>query len=136
MNAGPQHFVLDAAVRALAAWVSGGDAARPAASPRLELAGYGFATDDLGNALGGIRTPHVDVPVAALSGLGNGGGAIAFLAGTTKPFPPEQVRDLYGTKAAYVERFRASAEEAVAAGFLLADELEEIVGIAAENVEL
>ncbi len=136
VNAGPQHFVLDAGVRALAAWVSGGDSARPAASPRLELAGYGFATDGLGNALGGIRTPHVDVPVAALSGLGNGGGAIAFLAGTTKPFPPEQVRDLYGTKAGYLERFSASAAEAAAAGFFLDDELDEIVGIAAENVEI
>jgi hypothetical protein len=136
VNAGPQHFVMDAAVRALDTWVRAGDTARPPASPRLELAGYGFAVDELGNAVGGIRTPHVDVPVSVLSGLGNGGNAIAFLAGSTVPFPPEQLRGLYGTKAGYLERFSASAADAASAGFLLDDELDEIVGIAAENVEL
>jgi hypothetical protein len=136
VNAGPQHFVMDAAFRALDGWVRGGEAARPPASPRLQLEGYGFATDDHGNALGGIRTPHVDVPVATLSGLGNSGGPVAFLSGTTIPFAPERVRELYGTTASYVERFRESTQEAVAAGFLLHDEVDEIVGIAAENVEL
>lgn len=136
VNAGPQHFVMDAAVRALDQWVRAGDAARPPAGDRLQLAGDGIARDERGNALGGIRTPHVDVPVAQLSGLGNGGGGVAFLAGTTVPFPPELVRDLYGTRAGYLDRFGESAAAAAAAGFLLDDELEEIVGIASENLVL
>lgn len=134
VNVGPQHYLVQAALRALERWVAEG--VRPPASPRLVLEGNGFATDELGNALGGIRTPHVDVPVAVLSGLGNGGSPLAFLAGCTKPFPRQRLVELYGTRAEYVERFRASAEQAVAAGFLLEEDLEEIVAIAAANVDL
>jgi hypothetical protein len=134
VNAGPQHWILDAAVRSLGAWV--GDGRRPPAAPRLELEGDGFRTDALGNARGGIRTPHVDVPVAVLSGLGNGGTPMAFLTGSTRPFPRAQLLELYGTRGGYLERFRASAEATVEAGFLLADELEEIVGVAEHNLDL
>jgi hypothetical protein len=134
VNAGPQHYVVNAAIRALDAWVR--DGVRPPASPRLELAGYGFATDELGNARGGIRTPHVDVPVAVLSGLGNGGSPMAFLTGSTIPFPSEQLAELYGTKAAFVERFQASAKATVEAGFFLPEDVDEIVAIAAANVDL
>ena len=134
VNAGPQHWVLHAAVRALVAWVR--DGTRPPAGERLELDGLGFATDACGNALGGIRTPHVDVPTAMLSGLGNGGSPMAFLAGRTIPFDRERLVALYGTRSAFVERFRAAAEAAVAAGFFVAEDLDEIVGIAAANVDL
>jgi hypothetical protein len=136
VNAGPQHWVVDAAVRALDRWVRDGDAARPPASPRLQLAGQGFALDPLGNALGGIRTPHVEVPTAVLSGLGNGGAPIAFLTGTTVPLDREQLAGRYGTKAAYVARFRESAEATLAAGFFVAEDLDEIVAIAEHNVDL
>jgi hypothetical protein len=134
VNAGPQHWIIDAAVRALGGWVAEGR--RPAAAPRLELEGDGFRLDDLGNACGGIRTPHVDVPVSVLSGLGNGGTPMAFLTGSTRPFPRERLVELYGTRDAYVERFRAAAEATVGAGFFLADEVDEIVAIAAHNVDL
>jgi hypothetical protein len=136
VNAGPQHWVVDAAVRALDRWVRDGDAARPPAAPRLQLAGEGFALDALGNALGGIRTPHVDVPTAVLSGLGNGGADIAFLTGTTVPFERDRLVELYGTKAAYAERFRQSAEATVAAGFFVPEDLEELVAIGEHNVDL
>jgi hypothetical protein len=134
VNAGPQHWVLQAAVRALQTWV--GDGVRPPASPRLELDGERFATDALGNARGGIRTPHVDVPTGVLSGLGNSGGPLAFLSGCTRPFDHERLVELYGTKAEFVARFRAATLDAVAAGFLLADDVEEIVAIAEHNVDL
>jgi hypothetical protein len=134
VNAGPQHWIMHAAMRALVAWVR--DGVRPPAADRLEVMGTGFATDDAGNALGGIRTPHVDVPTGVLSGLGNGGSVVAFLAGCTKPFDRAQLEARYGTKDAFVERFRASAEATVAAGFFCPEDLEEIVGIAAHNVDL
>jgi hypothetical protein len=136
VNAGPQHWVVDAAVRALDRWVDEGEAARPPAAPRLELSGDAFATDEHGNARGGIRTPHVEVPTAVLSGLGNGGADIAFLTGSTLPFPRERLVELYGSPERYVERFRAAAEATVAEGFFVAEDLEEIVGIAERNVDL
>jgi hypothetical protein len=134
VNAGPQHYVMQAAARSLVAWVR--DGIRPPASPDLQLEGMGFATDDDGNALGGIRTPHVDVPVATLSGLGNSGAPMAFLTGSTVPFERDELVRRYGTRAGYVERFRASAEATVAAGFFLDDDLDEIVAIAELNVDL
>jgi hypothetical protein len=134
VNAGPQHYVLLAAVRALQAWVR--DGLRPPASARLELDGDRFATDEHGNARGGIRTPHVDVPTAVLSGLGNSGGPLAFLSGSTLPFERSRLVELYGTKAEFVERFRAAALGAVDAGFLLADDVDEMVAIAEHNVDL
>jgi hypothetical protein len=134
INVGPQHYVLQAAVRALDDWVHVG--ARPPASPRLVLEGEGFATDDDGNALGGIRTPHVDVPVAVLSGLGNGGAPLAFLTGSTIPFTPDRLRQRYGTAASFVEQFTASAHATVGSGFFLQEDVDEIVAIAAANVDL
>jgi hypothetical protein len=134
VNAGPQHYVLHAAVRALQAWVR--DGSRPPASPLLELDGDGFVLDELGNARGGIRTPHVDVPTAVLSGVGNSGAPLAFLSGRSEPFSHDQLVELYGTRADYLDRFRASALEAVTAGFLLADDVEEIVAIAERTVDL
>jgi hypothetical protein len=135
INAGPQHYVMDAAVRALDSWVRHGR--RPPASPRLHLDGTtGFELDELGNARGGLRTPHVDVPTGALSGLGNAGGPVAFLSGTTRAFTAEQLRALYGDRAGFEARFRESAAATVEAGFFVAEDLEEVVAVAALNLEL
>jgi hypothetical protein len=131
VNAGPQHYVMNAAVSQLERWVRHGS--RPAASPRLEVREGTFVTDAWGNARGGIRTPHVDVPTAVLSGLGNGGHAIAFLCGRTEPFGPETLAALYRSDHDYVERYTAATEAAVTAGFVLADDAAEMVAVATLN---
>jgi hypothetical protein len=72
INAGPQHYVLSAAFRRLARWVWTGRA--PASMPPLSLrpgAPPAIERDDLGNAVGGVRTPQVDAPVAVLPGIGS-----------------------------------------------------------------
>ena len=131
VNAGPQHYLVNAAMAHFDRWVR--DGARPPASPRLEVEGAGFAVDAHGNARGGIRTPHVDVPVAALSGLGNGPDLLGSLAGTTLEFDPSALRALYPTKDDYLARFDAATDAAVAAGFLLAADAPEIKAVAAAN---
>jgi hypothetical protein len=70
LNSGPQHFVLKAALHALHEWVKRGKA--PDSAPRLELDPKTLAIqrDEHGNALGGIRTPYVDAPIATLRGDG------------------------------------------------------------------
>jgi hypothetical protein len=131
VNTGPQHYVRSSAVSQLERWVRGGS--RPSGSPRLEIREGAFVTDDVGNVRGGIRTPHVDVPVSTLSGLGNGGHPISFLCGCTVPFATSQLRDLYSSPADYLKRFRSATESALEAGFLLADDAAEVVGIAESN---
>ncbi len=131
VNAGPQHYVMNAAVAHLDRWVS--DGWRPPESPRLEVRNGIFVTDTHGNVKGGIRTPQVDVPTAVLSGLGNSGHQIAFLCGSTTPFDGEKVGSLYASKDDYLERFAAATETAVATGFVLSDDASEMAAIAGIN---
>ena len=68
INDGTTHFVAKAGLRALTNWIETGTA--PVTAPRLDVA-PGAAPQVRRNAdgiaLGGIRTPPVDVPVAVLS---------------------------------------------------------------------
>jgi hypothetical protein len=134
VNAGPQHYVMNAAVSHLERWVR--DGSRPPRAPRLEVRERTFVADEHGNTRGGIRTPHVDVPTAVLSGLGNGGHPIAFLCGSTTPFDARTLGSLYRSKTDYVEQFAAATDKAVTAGFILADDAAEVVGIASINSPL
>ena len=121
INAGPQHFVLHGAMHALDRWVRRGIA--PPVAPRLEAVtspAIAIVRDQHGNALGGVRTPQVDVPIATLSGQGQVGGPFACgLDGTTIPFGPETLRALYPTHAAFTTAFRAATTAAERAGFLV-----------------
>lgn len=121
INSAPQHFVLDAAFAALNKWVTKGTL--PPQAPRLDVdAGppRTITRDANGNALGGIRTPEVDVPIAAFSGLGNTGVfsfCIAF--GTTTPFDAATLSSLYPTHSAYTKAFNTATNSAKKKGFIL-----------------
>jgi hypothetical protein len=120
INAGPQHYVLNAAFAQLDRWVRSG--IPPAPAPRLEVVDGAPPTlmrDASGNALGGIRTPQVDVPVAALTGDGQTGTVLCRLFGTTAPFDPAALGALYPTHQAYTAAVRSAATAAVQAGFVL-----------------
>jgi hypothetical protein len=138
-NDGQEHYVLDAAVSALTRWVAG-DAA-PAHSPQLVInsSDTNYLRDALGNAVGGIRTPSVDVPVSALSGIGNTPAnpvqtfSFCFLFGTTTPFTSAQLKAVYPTHGSYVSRVAAAAEIARLQGFLLPAGVRRIIQAAAES---
>ncbi|HSB95286.1 MAG TPA: alpha/beta hydrolase domain-containing protein [Spongiibacteraceae bacterium] len=119
INSGPQHFVVSAAFAALQNWIATGTA--PANAQRLQTAGSpaAYVYDNLGNVLGGVRTPYVDVPIAKLSGAGQTGSGFCFLFGTTELFDDATLGSLYPTHAAYVAAVGASVDNAVADGFLL-----------------
>lgn len=133
MNNGPQHYVFNAAVRALNAWVAGGEP--PPASPLLELNDdeSDYLYDDLGNVLGGIRTPYVDAPSAVLRGDANLGNSFCFLFGTTSLFSAVQMANLYGDEAGFVAAVTESADSAVAAGFLLQEDADAIIAWAPQQ---
>jgi hypothetical protein len=132
INAGPQqHYVGQAAIEALDRWAAGG--APPASAARLNRTadGRGCLLDEHGNATGGIRTPWVDAPTAVLSGLGQGGGVIGFLFGTTAPFEESTLASLYpGGKPDYLSRFTVALDRAIVQGFLLAEDRGEILALA------
>jgi hypothetical protein len=129
INDGPQRFVVRRAWADLKTWVGGG--AAPAKGDPITMTGNAFTRDPHGNALGGIRTPAVDVPIAAHSGLsGSGSGVFCFLFGSTKPFDAATLRSLYPTHDDYVAKVTASADQTVTRGFIAAGEAAEIIAAA------
>jgi hypothetical protein len=132
VNEGPQHFVAQAALVALDRWVAHGEA--PPTAPPLQLATTSpprIARDARGNALGGVRTPAVDVPVAALSGDARpGANPICALFGSTEYFDPATLVDLYGDRTGYLASYERSLDGAIAAGFLLGSDRAELLALA------
>jgi hypothetical protein len=86
-----------------------------------------FATDAHGNVLGGIRTPAVDVPVATLSGIGQGGNRFCFLFGTTVALTPEQRTALYKNHGQFVSAWVQATKSALKAGFLVDADAKELI---------
>ncbi len=119
-NDGPQTYLVRAAIRHLRDWVRDGTAP-PTAEP-ISVSGGSIVRDTFGNALGGVRTPLVDVPVATLTGEGFN------LIGMTIPLDPEILRMLYPSRADYLREFEEASRAAMIAGFVLADDLEELLG--------
>lgn len=134
INSGPQqHYVLQAALAHLERWATGGAPAPHAAVLETATDGdhVGLVVDDRGLARGGIRTPWVDVPTALLSGLGAKGEGFTGLFGVTRPFTTARLAELYpGGFDDYLGRFTAATESARAAGFLLDEDVDEILALA------
>ncbi|MFB8007004.1 alpha/beta hydrolase domain-containing protein [Nocardia sp. NPDC056000] len=126
INSGPQHhYVVQQAIAALSVWAEGGPS--PAQADRLEISAAGqLVLDAHGNAQGGLRTPWLDVPLAVLSGLGQEGGGPAVIFGCTRPLPGPPPQD-------YLPAFQAATDKTVTAGFLLAEDVPEILALAAVN---
>ncbi len=118
INSGFQHFVLKAAIAALDRWVRSGKA--PAQAPRIETTTnpVRIVRDEQGNALGGLRTPQLDVPIAAYSGGGQAGSIFCIIFGTTTPFDAATLAALYPTHRDYVSAFKKATRRAVRAGFI------------------
>ncbi len=130
VNDGPHHETLQAALSHLVDWVVDGQ--RPPVSPRIETTGepgsFAVARDDLGIALGGIRTPPVDVPLRVLSGDPSGeSGGFCFLFGKTLPFEGDELATLYADLDDFLAQLEASATAAVDQGWLLPDDAATII---------
>ena len=124
VNDGPMHVVAKAALRRLVEWVQDGSSA-PGAEP-LALTGDDGDTggrDDLGIALGGVRTPPVDVPTRVLSGEPpEGASLICSLSGSTTPIAEADLADRYGSRADFEAQYAAALDDAIEAGFVLEED--------------
>jgi hypothetical protein len=138
INTGGAHWALDAAMYWLNRWVAHGTP--PPIAPLLQVTSSSpvvFAEDANGNVLGGVRTPMVDAPVAALGGTGNGGtgpiGSFCGLFGTTVPLTPSQIAALYPTHDAFVDAWRVATADEAAQGYLLHADAHELAKAAADS---
>ena len=75
--------------------------------------------DEHGIARGGIRLPQADVPIAQNSAIPVAPDIFSVLYGSSVPFPPDEVRRLYGDLDTYLARFEEAARAAEKAGVLL-----------------
>ncbi len=132
INTGGAHWVLDAAVYRLNQWLT--ERKLPPIAPRIQLASASplvLARDANGNALGGVRTPQVDAPIATLSGTGSSGsgsiGQFCAIFGTTMPFSATKVASLYKSHGQFVTQWERSAHRDVEAGFLLQRDATELM---------
>ena len=130
VNSGPQHhYVAQAAIAHLDRWARGGPP--PPSSPWLET-DPDLVTDDAGIARGGIRTGWVDVPVAALSGLTPPGATgVGILLGSTRVFDDAELARRYPAgRDEYAAAFREATARAAAVGFVLEQDVDEMVALA------
>ena len=113
INDGPEQYIVRAAFAALNAWVV--DGTQPPHSPAIKvIGGTKIARDAHGDAIGGIRTPAVDVPTETLSGeYDPSKSVICSLFGARAPFTAATLKQLYPTHADYVTKVKASAAAAV-----------------------
>ena len=127
INAVPMIPLFDAAVHHLHNWVNGGPP--PPVQPRIEFAGDPpeIQRDEHGIARGGIRLPQVEVPIATNSAVPLGEDIYSRLGGSSKPFPPATLRQLYGDHDRYVTRFEEAARAAEKAGVLLPRDTEALI---------
>jgi hypothetical protein len=132
INNGPMHLVGKAAFSSLDTWVRTGSP--PPIAPRLELtdgATPAVRRDGDGIALGGLRTPPVDVPVDVLSGVpGPNPDVICILLGSTKPLPDARLAELYPSRADYQQRYDAATDRTIQSGFVLEPDRDALLAFA------
>jgi hypothetical protein len=93
----------------------------PPSAPRIERnADRSVARDENGLAVGGIRHPFVEVPIALNQATG------CPLYGFYRPWSAEKIRSLYPTHADYVAKVSAWADHEVAIGWLVPEDAADV----------
>jgi len=108
-------YVLDAAYANLTRWARDGVA--PPKAPRMTVENGGtpqarVVRDQVGNAVGGVRTPYVDVPVATYHTASKGETFCPEL-GRTEPLDWVRLNSLHGTPQNYATKVAQSADRLV-----------------------
>jgi hypothetical protein len=120
-----------AGVHAVQHWID--DGVPPTRQPRLQKSGSPsrFPRDEHGNAVGGIRTPEVEAPLATYLGELDPGDVMNQM-GRTSPFPLEKIAALYRDRGDWLSRYEVATQHLVATGVFLADDAERHVAFAAD----
>ena len=116
INDGPQSPVVAAGFAALRRWITEGTPP-PSAEP-IQVTDTAVVRDDLGLAVGGVRTPPVDAPTEVLRGDSTGAGYVCLLFGSSTPIDPAALAARHPSHDAYVDAVTRSARAAATAGFL------------------
>jgi Alpha/beta hydrolase domain len=138
-NPYPFGYVADAAFADLTIWLD--DGTPPPRAARIQVTDARAGTvvrDRFGNALGGLRTPFVDVPTAMFSPTDGSAhdtplSEVCPLMGFSIPFSHTTLHALLPSHAAYVARVSREANELVRRGFWVASDAAQVVRQAAAS---
>lgn len=123
-NAMPFYEAEIAGFNHLKNWIV--DGTPPPVAPRMQRDWLGNIKKDAnGNAIGGLRLPEIDVPIARYGHANITTGSLAFLdlfacvaGGNTNYFTASKLQSLYPTHADYVNKYKAAADTAQAKGYI------------------
>jgi hypothetical protein len=132
LNEFPSYRAYNAVLDWLARWVRKGE--KPPAGMPFQMSGGQIALDGHMNALGGVRLPDIDVPIATYN-LDNGpadptdfvASLACGLGGQTVALSAAELLKLYPTHDDYVTQYTAAADKAKAAGYLLPTDYDESI---------
>lgn len=128
LNHFPYNEMTAMALDHLIRWV--GEGVEPPRIDRIELeerddGSVAVARDEHGNALGGVRTTHLDVPVAMYQALNYGEGRPGIgsceVFGAQVNFSKEKLEELYGSHENYVDLVNQRLEELIDEGWFLSE---------------
>jgi hypothetical protein len=122
----PMYMAEKALYEHLVDWVELG-APPPSAEPIELTAGGEIVFDENKTARGGLRLPMVAVPVAS---YGEGLATLTVGCPEIVPFGADRLKDLYGSREAYLDAYQRSVWSLVQDGYLLSEDVDELLATA------
>ncbi len=125
----PGPMFVRAAAAQLFRWAEDGKAPKPA--DRIDMEEIDIVStprvDEFGHALGGVRSPFVDVPLVEYQVQAGGTGLSCTFSGIEHPIAADELASRYGDVDTYMDRFTKSLDATTKAGYLLKSDRAEIL---------
>ncbi len=123
INAIPMNPIYDASYHYMHRWLAAGTP--PPVMPRVDFSGdpAEIVRDEHGIAVGGIRLPQADVPLAENSAVPLSSDISGVLGGSSHTFTRDKILALYGDRDTYMKQFAEAGQRAVDNGAIMPREL-------------
>jgi len=126
----PYEYYFNAAAISLKLWSRG---TAPPHADRFKFdAKNENVLDQYGNAVGGLRSPYLDVPISTYNMGATGASFTCSLLGSRVPLGKESLQKLYKDHKDYVSKVKQITGKQVKEGFLLSKDAQKIVAEAAK----
>ena len=133
----PGPMFVRAAAAQLFHWAEDGKA--PKEAPRIDMETVDVVSvprvDEAGHALGGVRSPFVDVPLVQYQVQAGGIGLACTFSGIEQPLAADVLADRYEDVDTYLAQFTKSLDATIKAGHLLKSDRAAIVAAATAKAE-
>ena len=127
-NAIEWGYIDSAATRAMVNWIREGQV--PVSVPKISMTDNTenpIERDEFGNAIGGIRVPELEAPIASYRGERTGGlGNPNWLSGETKPFDESLLSKLYSRENDRATRWNQAVDQLVKKGLVLPEDVQSL----------